>query len=95
MDKEKVIEWLDKQIAINKEIEAANNEGLKRLDVYRSDEIHIHDALRIGETIGIMTIIDEFNTDRNQYIGYFFYKDIKFFSLYEESQIKEMNNENT
>lgn len=95
MTKEKVLAWLDKQIGINKEIEATKCEGLERLDVYRYDEIHIHDALRTGETIGITTIIDEFNTDRNQYIGYFFYKDIKFFSLYEESQIKEMNNENT
>lgn len=94
MDKEKVIEWLDKQIAITKEIEATKCEELRRLDVYRFDEVHIYDALRIGETIGIMTIIDKFNTDRNQYIGYFFYKDIKFFSLYEENQIKEMNNEN-
>lgn len=84
MAKERIIEWLDKQISINKDIEENNGKELRRLDVYRYDELHINNALSIGEIAGITTYVDEYVVGDSKYIGYFFYKNVKFFSLYKE-----------
>lgn len=81
MTKDKIIKWLDRQREINKEAEES---PIRRLDMRFNNEIHIKDALKMGEELGIMTIVDEYGLEEYPYIGYFFYKEMKVYSLYKE-----------
>lgn len=94
MTREKLEQWLDKQIELYNEVR--NNQALLDDDEYEyswmlsgyTDGIHISHSKRVAKFLEIPTQAVEFNDVEYPYKVKFWYRGVLFFGLYTEEDFK-------